>query len=547
MHHFAKGALAPLALLLVSAALATPEAIDVTRGEIVEVTVYDRTADVVRERVVSVTPGPLRLRFSDLPESAKQRSLQVTVDGVPVRLIGVAIETAVHEARRNPACQESARELERLDEEKTRLDAVKRRDDAHRAKLHTLMRPNARAPKEGEPIQSLDALSISEVYGFVEERLRKLDDAVLARKVAVRELGERRRVAKARCPSGLDGRTETRDAVVELDVQGSGRLAVRLGYNVDSAWWFPAFAARLDEESGEVELRYEGVVRQLTDEDWTRVGLKASTAEPTEEAAPRLLTPPLLRVHDPRPVRRREPVEEVQVFERSDVGGANFHLEADTRSLPVVARSEGRLATSMVVPGVTSVSGDGSEHRVVLQSATLPSELLYQASPSASENVYVVARVTLPASMTLPAGTARLSIGDALIGQTDLAATAPGEDLFIPFGREPGVSVKRHSVPREKGQVERTRREQRRHYAFKTVFENHRNEAVVVAVTEALPISLDEEVEVMLDQRTTPGHEEISDRPGILKWKLELAPGEKKELFFGYEVRHPNDTHLEEN
>ena len=81
-------------------------------------------------------------------------------------------------------------------------------------------------------------------------------------------------------------------------------------------------------------------------------------------------------------------------------------------------------------------------------------------------------------------------------------------------------------------------------YAFKTTVENLRDKPVEVVVEDRVPVSEDERIQVERGKGTTPGFIEVEDRPGILEWKLTLAPKEKRELILEYSVRHPRDLNV---
>ena len=64
---------------------------------------------------------------------------------------------------------------------------------------------------------------------------------------------------------------------------------IRIRYYQADAYWSPVYEARLDSDTGALQLLKQASVRQQTDEDWTNVALTLSTSEPTGDlAAPRL-------------------------------------------------------------------------------------------------------------------------------------------------------------------------------------------------------------------------------------------------------------------
>jgi hypothetical protein len=80
-------------------------------------------------------------------------------------------------------------------------------------------------------------------------------------------------------------RTE-RDAVIVVDKAGAGPGKVRLNYLVSAATWHPQYRFRAGAEKDPVQLEYLAAVEQQTGEDWTRVDVTLSTAQPQLNATP---------------------------------------------------------------------------------------------------------------------------------------------------------------------------------------------------------------------------------------------------------------------
>ena len=78
-------------------------------------------------------------------------------------------------------------------------------------------------------------------------------------------------------------------------------------------------------------------------------------------------------------------------------------------------------------------------------------------------------------------------------------------------------------------------------YEFKTKLENLRDKAVIVTLEDRVPVSEDERIVVEIGKTTTPDRTPSKTRPGVVLWKLTLAPREKKDVVLSYTVRCPKD------
>jgi uncharacterized protein (TIGR02231 family) len=80
---------------------------------------------------------------------------------------------------------------------------------------------------------------------------------------------------------------------------------------------------------------------------------------------------------------------------------------------------------------------------------------------------------------------------------------------------------------------------QRFHYAYRIELENHLGRAEQIELSEHVPVSELSDIEVQLEDATTPGFaRNVED--GILTWKLKLAAGEKRELRIAFHVDVPS-------
>lgn len=67
-----------------------------------------------------------------------------------------------------------------------------------------------------------------------------------------------------------------------------------------------------------------------------------------------------------------------------------------------------------------------------------------------------------------------------------------------------------------------------------------------VTVLDQLPVSKEPEIEVSLEKATPePSGLREHEKPGVLSWKLELDPGERKTIEFAFSVSYPKEKEIE--
>ena len=76
-----------------------------------------------------------------------------------------------------------------------------------------------------------------------------------------------------------------REAIVYVEKGVDKAKTIRLNYLVNSCGWSPSYGVRANENEAIAKLEYNGMIRQMSGEDWNDVKLTLSTASPALSAA----------------------------------------------------------------------------------------------------------------------------------------------------------------------------------------------------------------------------------------------------------------------
>jgi uncharacterized protein (TIGR02231 family) len=101
-----------------------------------------------------------------------------------------------------------------------------------------------------------------------------------------------------------------------------------------------------------------------------------------------------------------------------------------------------------------------------------------------------------------------------------------------------GVKVTRDELENERSDAGVINQRTRWTRKYKFTVANHKTQAQTVVIIDQIPLSQDEDIAVQMAGTTLQPTEQ--DDKGIVKWKIELRPTEKKEFTFGYVVEYPN-------
>lgn len=73
--------------------------------------------------------------------------------------------------------------------------------------------------------------------------------------------------------------------MVQVEMERAGSLDLQLSYIQSGPSWSPVYDLYFDSKTKKVALRYGAVIHQETGEDWSKISLSLSTAQPQEGSA----------------------------------------------------------------------------------------------------------------------------------------------------------------------------------------------------------------------------------------------------------------------
>jgi uncharacterized protein (TIGR02231 family) len=180
-----------------------------------------------------------------------------------------------------------------------------------------------------------------------------------------------------------------------------------------------------------------------------------------------------------------------------------------------------------------AVPADGGAHRATVAELDLAVTLDHVTAPVRSPEAHLRATVVNSSEHTLLPGRAAVFHGPNFVGTTALEMWAPGEEVELALGIDDRVRVERELVRRSatKAALSATRR---RDVEYRTKVANHTGRPARVTVLDQLPVSRDEGITVR-ELHVEPAPAERTDL-GVVTWRLELRPGETREVLLGLRV-----------
>ncbi len=499
------------------------------------VTVSEDRAHVVRRGAVQLPAGTSEVIVEGVAPVLVDKTLKVTVsDGVTVGAVRVErrglhgeaerpVDVAAIEAQIDAKADEErdvARARKRMEVELAGLDSVIAQlvadvaTDASWGKLDAAQaRAKLRELEADESRQRAQFLEIAEQHRRVTEelaRLRQLREA--------RETGATRRTARI---------------VVVLSCAAARETTLRLDYIVPGACWRPAHTARL--VAGTLRFSSDACVWQNTGEAWTDADVAFSTERPSlGREPPRLASDSLAAQRKADTVVVETRLEEIHT--------AGFGQQAAAaRVLPGI--DDGGEARVMRGAARATIETDGRPHRVPLSSFEVPAASELVMCPALSTLAVRKTTQVNGAPTPILAGPVDLVEESGLVGRTQVLFVAPKERFELGWGPDPGVRARRvvETIEDEAGMLSSWLT---RTYKITLHVSSLDDRERTVAVTEAIPVSEIEKVQIALDAKeTTDGAK--ADEDGFVRWQVKLPPHGRAQVKLRWvQKRHKEVTGL---
>lgn len=511
---------------------------------ITAVTVYTDRAVVTRNGAAEIPAGQTELVFRDLPDSLGEQSVQFSATGsAPVTILDVSTTRAFLEHAANDRVRTAEASLEALHQEMRAITDAEALLESRRGMIERMEIALTAPGSKDMARPQIDALV--EALSFISDQRTKLaaDAGRLAdqRTDLQRKLdAAEKQLTELRGP----GRRAVKHVTVRVTAQSAGTLNGTLTYMVPNARWTPSYDVRVASGDTSATVGYFGVVRQNTGEDWQDVALTLSTARPSlGGAAPTLPAWELSEFRPrPMPVAARQPP-------RSIVGMAlgapaeKYAGEALVDAAFVDASVEsGTTSASFKIETKSTIPSDGSTQKVPIAQLRMAAQPEYLTVPKRQETAFLTSKVTNDSEFPLLAGSMNVFVDGTFVATSGFSTVMPGEKFDLALGADESIGVEHKRVQRFVEQTGITNSGTRYTYEYLITIENNKRIPVRVVVCDQVPVSRHEEIVV---KRIVPSERELkSDSEGLLKWTLDMKPGEKRELTVKFSIEHPNSLNV---
>jgi len=533
----------------------------VVDSRISQVTVYPDSALIFRVANVKLNVGEQALTFVDIIPELDENSLRVAAsDPQGVKILSASVKKEYLKEEAAKAVQELEAKIEGLEDTLKRLETDKQILAEAKQFLDSVrLFSKDQIPKD-LVTKMPPATELDSTYKFLDSKLKENYSQAIGLEMKEREANKtlealRRELDQIRGPQQKIKRSI--EVVVEALKPAASELTV--SYLVSGASWEPLYDARADFEKSSVELVSHGIVRQSTGEDWENVTMSLSTAKPAVGGAMpdvsswfiRPYTPPAPVAHKAGGSRMKASYAGVNMMASFDASVSEMGgMGGPDEEAPRYASAEEKgIAVVYTLPKKATIKSDGQDNKLPVSAQVLAAKFKYSSYPRSVLLAYLGSRVTNTPGLQLLGGRVNIFLDGDFVGESYINNVGSGEEFDLYLGADENVKVKRDQILKKvddtliAGIPSPTKRTS---FQYKLTVENYKSKSASIKLFEAVPVSEDERIKVKIEKvAPEPKEKEWESKKGIWLWELELAPKEKKEIFYTFVVEHPRDMQVE--
>lgn len=530
-----------LAILLISLPLPASEPLDVN-SQIKEVTVFLRGAQITRQANCNVIKGTTVLAFRELPVNLDPQSIQASGEG------NFVILSLLHQVNYLAGTRKTV--------------AVKALQDTLKVLEDNLALANGKQAVLKSEEEFLVAnrnlggndrtITMAELKLAADFYRTRLTEIKMAQIKLTNESGLlTQKIEKVRNQlNTMNASIQKPTSEIMVNISASENTAAKiwLTYTVNDAGWFPNYDIRAKDVLNPVLLNYNARVFQNTGEDWDKVMLKLSTANPQQRGEKPDLQPWFIDFEQPVSLLNEAVVRgagmekkmayapammlEDQVQESAEMAAP---LAATAASLTEVGENQTNLEFNIRIP--YDIPSDSKQYTISIQESTLPATFEYYCAPKIDREAFLLARITGWENLNLLSGEINLFFEGTYVGKSYVNIRNTADTLDLSLGRDKGIVVTRVKMKdyTEERTMGSNKRETR---AWEITVRNTKRQSLNLRLEDQFPVSMNKDIE--LEPLEYSGGK-YNKETGRVTWILKLGPAEEKKLRLVFAIKYPKD------
>ena len=512
------------------------------KSQIREVTVFLSGAQITRQARISLQKGTTALAFRELPVNIDPQSIQARGEGDFIILSLLHQVNYLASQRKNlqvKALQDSLKIYEDLLAYNTGMQSVMKSEE-------DLLIANRDIGGNDKGVLMTDLKAAADFFRARLTEIKKEQLKLVRETTRLGEKIERIRNQLNVLNAGLSKPTSEILVNVSCNENTSGNLWIT--YAVNEARWVPAYDVRVKDIQNPVQLIYNARISQNTGEDWEKVNIRLSTANPQQRGEKPVLQPWYIDFEQAYRALSEYNVAKPGITKRAmaapeamDAGIIELKEEAEAVTIASFTEiNEGQTNVEFNIKLPYDVPSDNKQYTLNIQDNVVPATYAYYCVPKLDREAFLVAQITGWENYNLLSGEINLFFEGTYVGKSFLNIRNTSDTLDLSLGRDKGIIVTRVKMKdfTEQKTLGSNKRETR---AWEITVRNNKKQAIDLRLEDQLPVSMNKDIQVEpLDYSGGQYNQET----GRITWRLRMEPSDEKKLRTAFAIKYPKDQRV---
>ena len=526
----------------------------ILESKITNVTVFSDRAQISRQSKTEIPQGEHVLVFDNLPENLDKNSIQV--NGVGNAIIkSIKFKEEYFEEDVNEIILELHEKLHKLQKQKNTFISKKTNIQKEKTFVDNIAIKITSVNKNSEV--ELNPEKWIKMTDFYRERLNFLDEELQNVNSEIEKLDSEEKVIHAQL-NQAGNRVSNQRNIVEVIVTSEEKSEINLllNYIVYNVSWTPQYNVRVNSETKKLQLEYNAIITQNTDEDWKDVFLKLSTAQVQVGGTMPKLQKWSVDVFIPRPPAPQRIMASPKLKKRGRKISENFDEMAKTEDLffesegiieKPKAEVQAQHSSVVFVPaGKYTILSDNLDYTASISLQDFDTEFIYTSAPKLTPYIYLKAKTVNESEYPLLAGEMNVFFDNNFVAESYLELTLPQEDFSLSLGVDESIKISHKQLKKYKKHEGIISKRNVEVFEYEISVKNTKSTDEIVTIKDNIPVSLDDNIKVeLLSPKYKEDTENIQlDKHGILTQKIEIKSQEEQKLLIKFDVEYPKETKI---
>lgn len=525
-------------MMLMTAGIFAENDEKVLKTEINEVTVFLQGAQVQRAGTMYLNPGQYDLVMEDLPLGINPATIQVNGKG-SLTILSVGYRTNYLKGQiKSPeviAMEDSLNLMTQKLNYQNAMLSVYREEEA-------MILANRAIGGQDNGVSVAELKANADFYRL---RLTDIKTKVLEINILLQKISQTiSRLQNQLAEQNAKQNVPTGEIVISVNVKAATTASFVVNYNVSNAGWIPMYDIRATDVSSPVTLNFKANVYQTTGENWNRVKMTLSTANPNQNNNCPQLSPWYLyyyennysyntRTSGNAPSAANQ--DRLAKTEANDESGVVFE---QSNQYTVVAEMPTNFEYTIDLP--YDVDCDGKVKVVEVKEYSLPAEYRYYCVPKLDTEAFLMARITGWEQYNLLPGESNIFFEGTYVGKSFINPQVTLDTLEISLGRDRGIGIKRTMLKDYTSDkfIGASRKVEK---GWEIQIKNNKSREISIVIVDQYPVTTNKDIII---ERIEHSGAEVEDATGKLTWRITLKPGETTKLLIRYSVKFPKEQNL---